>query len=68
MTRTVSAALVFNVVSWIGASTIITLSDVDFAVVAGTLDVNGGFRVTVVTRFAVARFCIRIVYATLRGD
>ena len=47
-------ALVLNVVSWIGTSTIITLSDVDLAVVAGTLDVNGGFRVPVITRFAVA--------------
>ena len=53
------AALVFDVVRWVGSSAIITLSDIDLGVVTRTFDVNGGFRITIVTGLAVAILRVR---------
>ena len=57
--RTGAAALVFNVVRWVGSSAVITLGDVDFGVVTRTFNVNGSFRVTFVAGLTVAAQFVR---------
>ena len=51
----VATAFEFDVVGWINASAVVTLSNVDFCFAVGSLDVNVGMAVCVVVCVSVAR-------------